>query len=127
MKKIITLNMICFIICTSFNNPTTTTDYRNAYTGTYFCNRMCDSYSGHKPGENSKSDTISIIITKDAVDSVLQISIEQQIFKIKLFNKTLQAYPINGHYGGYFFASESIEFYFANGRAHSCKIMGKRK
>ena len=44
--------------------------------------------------------TVSIAISKDALDSVLQINLGQQILKVKLINKVLQPYLRGGHYGG---------------------------
>jgi len=141
MKKIIISGILCFVICSAFlpavtrsvhkvagNMPNTiTSDYRDAYTGTYFCNRFCNSYKGNRPGGNYTSDTVSVGITKDAIDSVLQINTGQQILKMKLLNKTLQAYPKNEHFGGKFFNTDSINFNFAAGRTYSCTYKGKKK
>jgi len=141
MKKVIISGILCFVICTAFlpavirsvyrvagNTPNTiTSDYRDAYTGTYFCNRFCNSYKGNSPGGNYTSDTVSVGITKDATDSVLQINTGQQILKMKLLNKTLQAYPKNWHFGGKFFDIDSIYIDFTAGQTYSCTYKGKKK
>jgi hypothetical protein len=125
MKKSIII-FIGFVICSAFINPLQpVSDYRDACTGTYFCNRVCSSGLGMKVTQTS--DTISIVIKKDALDSVLQINVGGQNTKMKLHNKTLQAYPKSGYFGGIFFASDSLDFYLTSGRASSCRYLGKKK
>jgi hypothetical protein len=131
MKKNILIGIV-IIICLSFKKQTTSiTDYRNAYLGTYFCNRFSASglvSNSAQTGNSNSSDTVSIIITKDVLDSVLLINLgRQQIIKTKLISKTLQAYPVYGHYGGKFFANDSIDFYFAASRASSSNYKGKKQ
>jgi hypothetical protein len=130
MKKFILTSMV-LIICVSFKKQTTSiTDYRNAYVGNYFCNQFSNGglvSNSAQTGISNPSDTVSIIITKDILDSVLLINLgRQQIIKAKLLGKTLQAYPSNGHYGGNFYSTDSIKLIYAQSRAFSYQLKGKR-
>jgi hypothetical protein len=126
MKKLMVLSIAGFIVLTAFNTPAPA-DYRDAYTGTYFCKQKSNTSSNGNRESVITVDTISIVITKDVLDSVLQINLGHQTIKVKLINKTLQAFPIYGHYGGSFFAADSIDFYFAPGRISSYHYTGKKK
>ena len=128
MKKIITLSALGFIICTAFNKPAVMlTDYRDAYTGTY----SCKFYNNHLSSETMlyvlDTGRASITISKDTLDSVVQINLGQQILKAKLINKVLRPYPNQGKYGGKFFAADSISFGFASTMAVSIRYMGKKQ
>ena len=87
----------------------------------------CSKLDGQKPGINNSSDTISIILVKDAMDSILQINLGEEIVKVKLRSQTLESFPRNGHYGGYLFAADSINFYYGPSRSSSCRYIGKKK
>jgi hypothetical protein len=127
MRKIIATSILVFIICTAFNKPQKTiTDYRDAYTGTYFCQSACNTLSGNRE-RGYIVDTLRIIVVKDKIDSVLQISFGNQVTKVKLLNKILQAYPRGGYYSGKFFSADSLDFIFNLSRASSCKYKGKKK
>lgn len=128
MKKYITLSVLGFIICTAFNKPVVLlTDYRDAYTGTY----SCKFYNNHLSSETMlyvlDTGRANISISKDAIDSVLQINLGGQILKAKLMNKVLQPYPQRGKYGGKFFSTDSISFGFASTMASSIRYMGKKQ
>ena len=131
MRKFIIFGVVGFVICTAFTkqNPIITNDYRDAYTGTYFCKQSNSQRSGKYNQEVniSSSDTNSIIVIKDVLDSILQINVGKEIIKVKLRNKTLQAFPSGGHYKGNFYSTDSINFYFASSRAISCSYKGKKK
>jgi len=116
-----------FFICTAFNKPDNSIalDYRDAYTGIYFCNKWCSIGIGTET--SLMSDTISISITKDATDSVLNFNVGNQDIKFKLQGKNLLAYPKSGHYGGELFASDSLTFFISTGHAHTCSYKGKKK
>ena len=136
MKKIISICILGFVICTAFNKPqllhsaltgrSLFTDYRDAYTGTY----LCKSYIHHLSLENKQyvndKGTVSIVISKDALDSVLQINLSQQILKAKLINNVLQPYPQGGHYGGRFYAADSLSFGYTPSMAVSLRYIGKK-
>ncbi len=135
MKKIIILSILGFIVCSAFTTgilqdkktpALILTDYRDAYTGVYFCNVTCNRLSGDVQERDITSDTISINITKDAVDSILKINFSKQIVKIKLLSKAFEPYPKGGYYGGRFFAQDSINFSFSQGRSTSCNYAGKK-
>ena len=70
--------------------------------------------------------TVSIVISKDALDSVLQINLGQQILKVKLINKVLQPYLRGGHYGGRFFGDDSLSFSYTPSMAVSTSYIGKK-
>ena len=128
MRKIIAISILGFVICTAFNKPMFLfTDYRDAYTGTYFCKSACSNKDGVTRESVNTTDTLSIAISKDAADSVLQIKLGTNILKVKLLNKNLTAFQAGSHYGGNFFASDSLDFIFASGRTSSCKYIGKKK
>ena len=128
MKKIIAIGILGFIICTAFNKPTVLlTDYRDSYTGTY----SCKFYNNHLSSATMQyvldTGRVSITVSKDAIDSVVQINISGQILKAKLINKVLRPYPKEGRYGGNFFAADSISFGFAATMAVSLRYMGKKQ
>ena len=126
MKKVSILSIAVFALCTAFNPITT--DYRDSYIGTYTCNSVCyqkSTVSGQPPQQSN--DILSVQITKDVVDSVLQLKINERVIKVKLQNKHMYAFENGTHGGGDFFASDSINFSISMGRANSCKYVGKKK
>jgi hypothetical protein len=127
MKKIIALGIISFIICTAFNKPAKlTTDYRDAYTGTYFCKSACNVGKINR-NMNYISDTLTIRVVKDVTDSVLQVKLGNQVLKVKLLGNNLRAYPSGGYYGGKFFATDSLDIGLSGGRASTCRYLGKKQ
>jgi len=128
MKKVVIISFVWFLICTAFNSPKALiSDYRDGYVGKYFCKKSSSRFQGGKIAPAVSSDTITITISKDALDSVLQINLGQQILKVKLINKVLQPYTQGGHYGGRFFANDSLSFSFSPSLAISYRYLGKKK
>ena len=79
MKKIITISILGVIICSAFNKPKiTATDYRDTYTGTYFCKSNCGGLNWSTRSSDFSTDTISISVVKDAADSILLINFNKQ-------------------------------------------------
>ncbi len=127
MKKLAILGAI---VCMAFNMPKAlVVDYRDVYTGNYFCKSTCSEVSHGNNGmqHDTKNGNVSIEISKDAVDSVLQIKFGMNILKVKLRNKVLKALEPGSHYGGSFFSADSLDFVFNAGRTSSCKYRGKKK
>ena len=128
MKNIL-LIVSGFILLTAFNTrPVLLTDYRDAYTGTYFCTRLCSSLKTEGGGRTTKIDTISIIVSKDVKDSILQINLGQQVLKVRVANKKMRTISSNYRYfAGTFFAKDSINFSFIPALSISYNYIGKRK
>lgn len=127
MKKTIAFSVLGFIICTAFNKPAKlVTDYRDAYTGTYFC----QSFSQHRENDihqtSTRVDTSRVMISKDVKDSILQVKANGVIFKMKLLNKRLRSYTLGVQCGGYFFSADSLDFRFALNRASNNRYRGKK-
>ena len=128
MKKNTILSLLALIIFTAFNKPTIPlSDYRDSYVGIY----SCKYYKNHLNSENMlyALDTgwVSITISKDPLDSVLQIDLGQKNVKAKLINKVLQPYPQKGRYRGQFFATDSISLGITSTMASSIRYIGKKK
>ena len=128
MKKIILISLIGLIICTAFVCPQVSiSDYRNAYVGKYACHSSTRQFKGGNTAHAVFTDTISITITKDVADSILLVNIRQQTLKVKLINKSMQASVSGSHYGGKFYATDSLFFSFQPSMAVSYKYYGKKK
>jgi hypothetical protein len=129
MKKIIAISIIGFLICTAFNwQRGLTIDYRDAYTGTYFCKSKvstADIIHGGSPAVDY--DTLSVKVTKDVIDSVLQIKTWRNVYKMKLKSGTMYAYPEGGHRGGSFYAADSIRLVISVGHSSAHSFVGKKK
>ena len=127
MKKIILFIAASFIICTAFMSSAfrvLVTDYRDAYIGNYFCNRSCQRI---RTEPATISDTITISVAKDPLDSILKITAGQNIFRAKLKNNSLLPYPASAPLGGKFFATDSLTFHSSAGLGHVCIFIGKKK
>src|SRR5579872_5089895 len=98
MKKIITISVFTFIICSAFKVDTSI-DYRDACTGVYACKKYTEKFSLETKDTKLDTSRVNITISKDAIDSVLQINVSGQILKAKLINSELQPYPLGGKYG----------------------------
>jgi hypothetical protein len=73
------------------------------------------------------NDTLTITISKDEMDSVLDLSINLRTFKVKLKNELI--YPIEGatRINGGFFSSDSIGFNTSQGHTPNlCTYNGKK-
>ena len=130
MKKIRALGILGFIICTGFKKPITlVTDYRDTYVGTYNCKCYTKQLSSVTTQLTYRFDTTttSISVAKDALDSVLQITVNGQVLKAKLVSKHLYAYPTPiPQYGGGFYATDSIGFYNIPNLHASSRFLGKK-
>lgn len=126
MKKII--GLFVFALCTAFiNYKNVSVDFRDAYVGRYFCKYTQFKKAGLRNETSSTGDTLSVFITKDVADSVLQLSFGRMNLKAKLNNKNLRAYPSGGTYAGMFFASDSLTFVIKVGHASSHQYIGKKQ
>lgn len=127
MKKIIAVSMLGFIISTAFNKPAILlSDYRDAYTGNYFCTRSCERMKTSPNASTTYTDTLTIGVAKDALDSILKITIGQSTYRAKLKNNTLHPYTAGARFGGKFFSTDSISF-MSSGLGNLCSYRGKKK
>jgi hypothetical protein len=136
MKKVIIVCVSGFLICTGFKNQnkqkyssfqTPVTDYRDTYTGTYVCLKTTKSLSRNNNGMDFSSETTSIIVTKDAIDSVLMVDLGEKSVKVKLLGKQLRPYYRSEHSGGHFYALDSIGFTYSPARSVSYTYLGKKQ
>lgn len=128
MKRISIISLIGLILCTAFICPQVSiSDYRNSYVGKYACKVTGNHFQSNTTSNAVITDTISITITKDASDSVLLVNIRQQILKVKLVNKNLQATISGCHYGGKFYSADSLFFIYQPSMAVSSRYTGKKK
>ena len=129
MKKITSLSIIGFVICTAFIKPTKlAADYRDAYIGTYFCKGKTTimSFSANT-ASHTINDTLTIMVSKDMIDSVLVFKIGRIINKFKLSNNILQAYPEGGHNWGKFISTDSVSINLAMGHVGTASYTGKKR
>ena len=127
MKKITMIGIIVFTICTAFRkSPVLLVDYRDAYAGNYFCNSSCDRMRAKPSDQITYADTLTISIAKDALDSILKITIGQNTLQVRVKNNVLYPYTTSAHVGGKFFANDSLDF-FSSGLGHACRYRGKKK
>jgi hypothetical protein len=134
MKRNIFFIIIAFLICTAFNksnkymkytNNSLCTDYRDAYVGSYVCKSSTTIVSIDK-APYIKKGTITVLVAKDALDSIIQITIGSNNHRFKLKSSVLYAYPVGGHSGGNFFASDSISLNISLGHAAASRLKGKK-
>ena len=128
MKKIIFILITSFIICAAFNKPLVlVADYRDAFIGNYLCNSNCKgvrSPSNKNPA--ATTDVVTVSISKDAADSILQITLEKNIVLAKLKNNILQSYSGGEHLQGKFFATDSVAFVLSR-LGSLCSYKGQKK
>jgi|GEM_PF-2260587 len=126
MKNIIFLICIGFVICTAFIIPPT--DYRDTYVGTYFCSSKCQSLNSNYSSINYYNDTITISVTKNIADSILNISIHGIAHPVKLKNGKMYSYQPGTQNQGKFFSTDSIAFSIsANHVPNGCSYKGKKQ
>lgn len=128
MKKINFFIIIASVICSSFNKVKIScpADYRDSYIGGYFCHKATTVIST-SDGPYLKKDTLSIYISRDPIDSVLQVSVGSNIHKFKLRTGILIQYPTEGYSSGKFFATDSIRLYLTLGHGYQSRLIGKKK
>lgn len=123
--KIIFLVISSFFLVTNFKKQTV--DFRDQYLGVYFCNRNCQVLKGDKTGLEMSKDTVTIVVTKDPADSVLNIKADLSNFKIKLLNGKLYS-NTKGSYCTGQFVGDSIKLGTSIGRvSNMCTYSGKKK
>ena len=137
MKKIIIISIATYVICSAFktvqsnkkivqaNSESMFVDYRDSYVGTYSCRKHSNELSSETHRTIHKSSSLIIVISKDALDSVLQLNANGKITKAKLKNGFILPYPDGGKYGGRFF-SDSLDLNFNHNRASFTRIIGKK-
>lgn len=120
--------LFVFILCAAFIIPTPNllSDYRDAYVGTYLCQNKAYYL---RPGEATShvTETVTVTVSKAALDSVMQINIGTGSSFFKLKSEVLYSYPDenNLHRGGKFYAADSIGIYFTS-RGSGSTIWGKK-
>ena len=111
MKKLVVFISSVFIFCTAFFEPAALmTDYRDAFIGTYLCNSSCKSLNAEQDSIIILSDTVTIYVAKDVLDSILQITIHSQKYLVKLMNSKMYPTPEGGRWSGIFFGADSLGF-----------------
>lgn len=127
MKKNIFILCIGFIVCTAFMNPPE--DYRDSYVGTYFCRSKCESLSSNYTEILYHTDTITIAITKNTRDSILDISVRGRSLQVKLINGIMVSYEQSIRNQGRFFSTDSIAFSSSSSSRipNGCSYRGKKE
>jgi hypothetical protein len=133
MKKSILFLIVAVIFCSTIKQKDnfnqggigSCTDYRDAFTGRYFCHRNSVRINGEGPPDLIK-DTISIVVAKSAIDSMMEIAVGSTIHIFKLKNNNLSAYPNGERRLGSFFASDSIRLSISYGHGFALRMHGKR-
>jgi hypothetical protein len=70
---------------------------------------------------------MTIGVSKDLSDSILDITIRQTSYQVNLKSSRMSAYPLGQHFGGRFFSSDSIGFVVATSLApNACSYLGKK-
>lgn len=128
MRKIIILGIAFIVICTSFKSKEyVLSDYRDNYTGTYFCNSVCNQSNYQTKRPDFKTDTTNITISKAGQDSIIIVHLHGKSLQVKLNGRYLQAFPGSGHYGGEFISADSIDFSYSQGLSLICRYKGRKK
>ncbi len=127
MKSLLFLISGVLIICTAFISPLfPPTDYRDSYVGNYSCTSKCKTVNSDFSGYNTNTSTVTIRIAKDVVDSILNVTLNSNVFKIKLINSNMS--PIKGTHRGRFFSTDSISFSFSGAMGmNGCTYIGKKQ
>ncbi len=113
------------ILCSAFMVPPN--DYRDSIVGTYFCRSKCQVLSYNYELTNY-TDTVTISITKNTRDSILDISIRGRALQVKLRNGVLYHNEQGARNQGNFFATDSIAFSTSSGLApNGCSYRGKKQ
>ncbi len=126
MKKVLFLLFTAIIICPAFIIPPT--DYRDTYVGSYFCTSKCQVVGSNITDVTIHSDTITITVTENTRDSILNITVRGRGYQVKLKNGRMFPDPVNSRNQGRFFASDSISFLIPGGLAPgACTFLGKKQ
>ncbi len=126
MKKI-SLLILSSIICTAFTKVVLLTDYRDAYVGNYSCNSVCQGLNSDLTAITYKTNTITLNLSKDPLDSIMKVSIGKEIYKVKLVSSKLCSYPSGKTWAGSFYAGDSIWFVKSTSLSpNDCKYVGKK-
>ena len=113
-------------ICFSFT-PKLPTDYRDVYVGNYFCTENCQTVNSDKTGTVSNTTMLTISVSKDPADSVINVNIRNVLYKAKIENGKLFAYP-KGHWSGKLFSSDSLRFVISTSHIMNiCGYSGKKQ
>ena len=137
MKKIIAIGILSFIICSALEVDTSIkvknikqqsvlSDYRDVYTGVYACKRFVEKLSSQTMQYNLDTSRVNITISKDNIDSVLQIGLGEEVIKAKLIGNSLQPYPFSRKYGGKFFSTDKFDFFYTPNKTISLRYKGKK-
>jgi hypothetical protein len=111
MKKIILSICVICVLCSAVSiRLRLITDYRDPYTGNYFCSRSHQHLNSEHSSLVYTSDTLTITISKDAVDSIVDITANQVTYKAKLISGKLRTYISWQQCSGKFYSSDSISF-----------------
>jgi len=129
MKKNMFLLAIGFVTCTAFWAPLVLpTDYRDAYVGNYICKSNCQTLNADQKGISVNTDTITINVSKNNLDSILNVKAGKGTWQVKLKSNIMYSYPEGNRWGGVFVAKDSISFAVsAHHTPNSCNYQGKKK
>ncbi len=126
MKKLIFLLFASIIVCMAFISPPE--DYRDIYVGRYFCTSRCQSLNSDYTELSYHNDTVTILVTKNTRDSVLNISIRGGSHELKLISNILRPAMRGSRDHGKFFSNDSIIFSSSPGLGpNGCSFKGKKQ
>jgi hypothetical protein len=126
-KVFLLTGFIGIVSCLVFSQtPVKHGDSRDIYVGNYLCTCICQGVDTDQNRLAYQRDTIILSITKDRLDSLLNIDIGQNMYRVKLKDGVMYAYPPGQHWGGKL-SSNSISFGISAGMTTMCKYKGKKK
>ncbi len=125
-RILILIGFVGIVTCQVFSQSSDkNTDYRDAYVGSYFCTYFNQGVDTDQNKLAYHNDTITLYITKDPLDSILIIDIDQNIYQVKLKDEIIRAYPPGKHWGGSL-SNNSISFGLSASMTNMCKYKGKK-
>ena len=119
--------LACYFICSSFSSVhKVNTDYRDPYVGNYYCKANCIVPNTEHSALTTVTAHLTINVAEDAIDSVLDITLNVNTYKVKLKSGILYAYPSGSPWRGQFYSTDSLSFSVTPGLGpNTCSYKGK--
>ena len=73
------------------------TDYRDPYIGSYICERKYTHINSEGSGLVNDISTYTVVVSKNAQDSILDIATQEQIFHLKLVGGVVRGQRCGGY------------------------------
>ncbi|HKC66910.1 MAG TPA: hypothetical protein VKG26_01675 [Bacteroidia bacterium] len=127
VKNFALITVGCIICCAFYKPIKPVTDYRDVYVGGYACKKYIEKLNSSTMTYSLDTGRITIYVSKDVTDSILLVSANGVLLKVKLSSGgNLLSQPVTRSYGGRFYGTGNIDIFYTPNKTLSSRYIGTK-